>query len=94
MSKDFLHEPDAKRYVLRVDGAITAVVDYSILGSAISFHRTYTAPNQRGKGFAAEIVEFATDDVEATTDLHIVPMCWYVDDWFAKHPERSGLLSR
>jgi predicted GNAT family acetyltransferase len=94
MDKQFTHEPENKRYVLRIDGQITAVADYSILGEAISFHHTYTAPPQRGKGFAGEIVEFAVNDVEKNTDFHIVPMCWYVDQWFQEHPDRSGLLTR
>jgi uncharacterized protein len=94
MAKEFVNEPDRKRYVLRVDGQIASVVDYAIHGTSISFHHTYTAPHQRGKGLAAEIVQYAVNDVEATTDLHIVPMCWYVGEWFDQHPERAGVLTR
>ena len=94
MSKTFDHEPDAQRYVLRIDDQIAAVADYRINGSAISFTHTYTAPPLRGHGYAGEIVEFAVDDVEKNTDRHIVPMCWYVGEWFDKHPERAGLLTR
>lgn len=94
MNKEFAHEPEANRYVLRIDGEITAVVDYSVLGKAISFHRTYTAPPQRGHGYAGEIVEFAVDDVEKTTDFHVVPMCWYVAEWFDTHKDRAELLTR
>jgi predicted GNAT family acetyltransferase len=94
MSKELRHEPDASRYVLRIDGELAAVVDYRINGSAISFNRTFTTPARRGQGLAAEVVTFAADDVEATSDRHIVPMCWYVGEWFDTHPERSGLLAR
>jgi predicted GNAT family acetyltransferase len=102
MSPEFVHEPDAHRYVLRSgDGtgdssgaAIIAVVDYAVNDSAVSFTRTYTTPMQRGKGFAAQIVKFAVDDVEATGDKRIIPMCWYVADWFEANPERAGLLTR
>jgi predicted GNAT family acetyltransferase len=94
VSKEFTHEPDARRYVLRVDGELVAVVDYAILGTSISFTHTYTAPHLRGHGYAAEVVEFAVNDVEAAGGLRIVPMCWYVGEWFEKHPERAGLLSR
>jgi uncharacterized protein len=69
-------------------------VDYAINGNSISFHRAYTSPNQRGNGLAAEIVAFAVDDVEANSDRHIVPMCWYVGEWFDKHPDRAPLLQR
>jgi predicted GNAT family acetyltransferase len=94
VAKEFTHEPDAHRYVLRIDGALVAVVDYAINGNSISFTRTYTNPAKRGHGYAAEIVKFAADDVEQTTPYQILPMCWYVADWFEKNPDRAGLLTR
>lgn len=94
MSTQFLHEPDARRFVLRLDDELVAVLDYAINGSAVSFTRTFTTPVQRGKGFAAEIVRFAVDEVERSGQLRIIPMCWYVGDWFDSHPERAGLLTR
>ena len=94
MAKELVHEPENNRYALRVDGDLASVVDYAINGASISFHRTYTSPAHRGKGLAGEIVEFAVNDVEANTDFHVVPMCWYVGDWFDRHPERAGMLTR
>jgi predicted GNAT family acetyltransferase len=93
MAKTFTHETDAKRYVLRIDDAIVAVVDYAINGESISFTHTFTDPKLRGKGYAAEIVEFAVNDVEATSERQIVPMCWYVGKWFDEHPERAALVA-
>jgi len=94
MSATFSHEPDASRYAMHLDGSLVAVLDYRTNAGQISFNHTFTNPVHRGKGFAAQLVEFAVDDVEKTTELKIVPMCWYVGDWFAAHPERSALLSR
>lgn len=94
MTKEFSHEPDALRYVLRIDEEIIAVADYTISGKSISFHHTYTNPRARKHGYAAEIVKFAVDDVESTTSLRVVPMCWYVGQWFEKNPDRAGLLTR
>jgi predicted GNAT family acetyltransferase len=94
VSKTLTHEPDAHRYVLRSDDNIIAVADYVLNGSSISFNHTYTNPAERGHGYAAEVVQFAIDDVEKTTTLRVVPMCWYVGEWFDKHPERAGLLTR
>lgn len=94
MSSSLTHEPDAGRYVLRHGDDLVAVVDYSQRGSAISFTHTFTSPAMRGKGHAAEVVAFAVDDVEQNTDLRIVPMCWYVAEWFDQHPERAHLLNR
>ncbi|MGX5680506.1 GNAT family N-acetyltransferase [Schumannella luteola] len=93
-TRELTHEPDAQRYTLRLDGQVAAVADYRVNGNAISFHHTFTQPNLRGQGLAAEVVEYAVDDVEKTSTLRVVPMCWYVADWFEQHPERAGLLTR
>ena len=87
------HEVDASRYTLRVDGELVALVNYSVNGSSTSFTHTYTQPHLRGRGYAADIVEFAVNDVESTSTQRVVPMCWYVEKWFAEHPDRNGLLA-
>jgi hypothetical protein len=92
VKSELSHEPDARRYVLRVDGAIASVVDYRVLGDSIALTRTFTNPPYRGHGLASEIVKFAVDDIEATTKFHIVPSCWYVEEWFDRHPDRAALL--
>lgn len=92
--KQLAHEPDAQRYVLRIDGTVVAVADYALNGNQISFHHTFTHPAFRNKGYAAEVVEYAVDDVQRNTSYRVVPMCWYVADWFAAHQDRAELLSR
>ena len=92
MSDQYLHEPDAQRYVLLRDGIIASSLDYSVLGDSISMTRAYTNPTLRGHGLAGRLVEYAVDDVERSTRLRIIPMCWYVAEWFEAHPDRAGLL--
>ena len=92
--KELAHEPDARRYVLRIEGSIVAVADYAINGNQISFTHTFTNPTYRNKGYAAEVVAFAIDDVEKNSSYRVIPMCWYVTDWFASHAERRALLTR
>ncbi len=94
MSKELSKEPDAGRYTLRIDGELASSVDYSVNGNSLSFTHTFTDPKRRGQGLAGEIVRFAVDDVEATTGYRVVPMCWYVGEWFDQNPDRAGLLSR
>ncbi|MBN9241026.1 MAG: GNAT family N-acetyltransferase [Micrococcales bacterium 70-64] len=92
--KELAHEPDARRYTLTVEGHLAAVADYAVNGNSISFHHTFTQPHLRGKGYAADVVAFAVDDVEENSTRRIVPMCWYVAQWFDEHPEKAPLLSR
>lgn len=92
MSFQFAHEPDARRYTMRDGNKLVSVVEYAINGNAISFNGTVTTPPYRGRGHAAELVEFAVNDVEQHSERRIVPVCWYVGDWFDAHPERQHLL--
>lgn len=94
MAHEFANEADANRYTMRIDGDLVGVLSYSINGNAIALTRAYTQPPHRGHGYAAELVEYAVNDIEATGTLRIVPSCWYAAYWFQSHPERSGLLSR
>ena len=82
------------RYTLRIDGQLAAVADYRINGHSISFTHTYTQPQLRGRGYAGELVEHAVDDVEQNSDRRVLPMCWYVAEWFDEHPDRKSLLTR
>jgi predicted GNAT family acetyltransferase len=93
MSKVLAHEPDARRYTLKLNDQLAASADYVIDGESILFTHTFTVPTRRGEGLAGDVVAFAVDDVEANTTLRIVPMCSYVVEWFQAHPERTGLLS-
>ncbi len=92
MQKELSHEPDARRYVLRVDGDTASVLDYRVLGDSVAFTRTFTNPQYRGSGLAGELVQFAVDDVEVNSMHRIVPSCWYVGEWFDRHPDRQALL--
>lgn len=94
MAREFEHDAERRRYTLKVDGALVSAVDYVANEGTVSFTHTFTDPKQRGHGYAGEVVAFAVDDVETTTDARIIPMCWYVGTWFDEHPERASLLTR
>jgi predicted GNAT family acetyltransferase len=94
MAHTFANEPDAGRYSMRDGSTLVGVLDYAVNASTIALTRAFTQPPFRGKGYAAELMEFAVDDIEASSTLRIVPSCWYAAQWFERNPERAGLLSR
>lgn len=77
-----------------VDGELVSVLDYRVNADAVAFPHTYTVPKHRGHGYAADLVEYAVSDVEATSTKRIVPMCWFVGKWFDEHPDSADLLTR
>ncbi|TAM66111.1 MAG: N-acetyltransferase [Microbacteriaceae bacterium] len=94
MHPEFTHEPDARRYAMRIGAQLVCILDYRVNNNVISLTRSYTQPAQRGNGYAGQLVEYAVNDIEATTTYRIVPMCWYVAEWFEAHPSRAGVLER
>jgi predicted GNAT family acetyltransferase len=94
MAHEFVNEPDAQRYAMRIDGELVGVLDYAVNGDVIALTRAYTQPQRRGHGYAAELVEYAVKDIETTGTHRVVASCWYVSDWFHAHPERASLLIR
>lgn len=93
MTKEFIHDTENNRYVLKIDGQIASAVEYSDNAGVRAFTRTFTPPTFRGQGLAAEIVKFSVDQVEEEGGLTISPACWYVEQWFDRNPERSALRS-
>ncbi|GGH49925.1 GNAT family N-acetyltransferase [Microbacterium album] len=90
----FTNDKDASRYELRRGDDLVSVLDYRDNGRTVALTRAYTIPAFRGHGYAGEITERAVADLEAAGNRTVLPVCWYVSDWFAEHPERAGILEQ
>lgn len=94
MAHTFTNESDANRYAMHDGDTLVGVLDYAKNAHEIALVRAFTQPPFRGRGLAAELMEFAVNDIEATSSLRIVPTCWYAAEWFERNPERAALLTR
>lgn len=88
----FSHEPDASRYALRRGEDLVSVLDYRDDGRSVAMTRAYTIPTFRGHGYAGELVDRAVARALQFGDGTVIPVCWYVADWFAANPDRGGIL--
>ena len=88
----FSHEPDASRYTLHRGDDLVSVLDYNDNGRTVAMTRAFTVPTFRGYGYAAVIVDRAVAELEARADRTVIPVCWYVADWFAENPDRAGII--
>ena len=91
-SLTFTHEPDASRYTLFRGKHLVSALDYRDDGRRVAMTRAYTVPTFRGHGYAGELVDRAVAELEKRGDRQVIPVCWYVADWFAAHPERADIL--
>lgn len=92
MATEYLHDPVAKRYTMLVGGELVSVLEYRDHGASVVMHHTVTVPQHRGRGFAAKLVRHAVDEM-AASGWTITPTCWFVAEWFDRHPERADLLA-
>lgn len=91
-SLEFTHEKDASRYTLHRGDDLVSVLDYRDDGRTVALTRAYTVPAFRGHGYAAEVVDRAVTQLEKDGGREVLPVCWYVADWFAANPSRGGIL--
>jgi uncharacterized protein len=89
--KAISHEPEHKRYELRLDDRVVGRADYVRDGNAMAITHTGIEPRLRGQGLAGELIEFALRDMRKAS-LRVLPYCSYVSDYIARHPEHLELV--
>lgn len=82
------------RYELLVGEQLAAYVEMRAAGAVgtVELPHTYTMPTFRGRGLAAQVVNFALDDLSARGQI-VIPTCWFVAEYIEAHPEFHHLLS-
>lgn len=66
-----------------------AIAAYRIAGDTITFTHTEVPPALRGGGIASRLVRSALEEARAR-GLRIVPLCSFVAEYVARHPEYRG----
>jgi predicted GNAT family acetyltransferase len=89
----FTNEADASRYTLHRGDDLVSVLDYRDDGRTVAMTRAYTIPTFRGHGYAGQVVDHAVAELERSGDRTVIPVCWYVADWFDENPARRGILA-
>ena len=85
------HRPAEHRFVLSRDGDELAHVEYVPREAVWIITHTFTEPAGRGQGLAAQVVR-ATLDGAREAGVLVRPVCPYVADYVAIHPEYEDLL--
>ncbi len=75
-----------------MDGSLASIADYRMEGDSVVIFHTETSDEFRGRGLAAELVQWTLDDVRKQ-GLKVVPDCWFVADYIEAHPEYRDLVA-
>jgi hypothetical protein len=91
MEPKVIHEKENERFVIYSEGN-EVYVEYSMIGSDINLYHTFTHPNLRGKGLAAQVVRAAFEFAKEN-NLKVIPTCSYVQSFIAKNDEYIELIA-
>ncbi|WP_433713712.1 GNAT family N-acetyltransferase [Nocardia sp. CA-084685] len=83
------------RFEIYLDDTLAGYADYAEQDDpkVRDFHHTMTFPEFRGRGVAAQVVEYALQDSRAH-GFAIIPTCWYVEQYIAQHREYADLVAQ
>ncbi|MET8872031.1 GNAT family N-acetyltransferase [Nocardia sp. NPDC004604] len=88
------HNVADTRFEIYLDDTLAGYADYAERDDQKirDFHHTMTFPEFRGRGVAAQVVEYALNDSRAE-GFGIIPTCWYVEKYIADHREYADLVA-
>ncbi len=87
-----IHRAADRRFVLAEDGADLAHLEYVVRDGVWFITHTFTEPAARGRGLAAKVTRAALDEARAQ-QVRVRPVCPFVVDYVAHHPEYSDVLA-
>ncbi len=82
----------ASRYELRIGGELIGSAEYAEGPGSVSITRVFTRPTHRGRGLAADLMEYAVEQIVAS-GKKVVPVCSYAAAWYTHHPELKDTLT-
>ena len=92
MEEKVIHEKENTRFVIYREG-YEVYVEYTPGQKLLNLNHTYTHPELRGKGLAAQVVRAALEYVKKN-NLKVIPGCTYVQSFISKHNEYEELVAK
>jgi predicted GNAT family acetyltransferase len=84
---------ERQRYEATVDGRLAGIAQYRRRGGRVVFVHTEVRDGFEGQGVGTALAKGALDDVR-DRHLSIVPLCPFIAEYIARHPEFDELVDR
>lgn len=82
----------AMRYEATVDGILAGFAQFQLTDDLVIFTHTEVDPAFEGQGIGSALAGFALDDVRATGDRKVRPVCPFIKGWIQRHPDYVGMV--
>jgi len=86
------HDAERERYEIVDNDDVVGYAEYRRDDEILTFFHTEVRPALRGRGIGAQLVAGALADVRSQ-GLRVRPLCWFVRDYMAAHPDLQDLLA-
>ncbi|MDP1878314.1 MAG: GNAT family N-acetyltransferase [Actinomycetota bacterium] len=80
------------RYEATVDGILAGFAQFQLTDDLVIFTHTEVDPAFEGQGIGSALAGFALDDVRATGDRKVRPVCPFIKGWIQRHPDYVGMV--
>lgn len=94
MTVEVTRNDEQSRYEARLDGALAGFAEYQLTDELVVFTHTEVDPAFEGKGVGSALARAALDDVRASAQRQVLPLCPFISGWIAKHPDYADLVYR
>ena len=91
MEEQVIHDKTKERFIIVIDRS-ESLVDYSIEGNKMNLYHTYTHPNLRGKGLAAQVIKAALEYAKKN-NLKVIPGCSFVQAFISTNKKYKELVA-
>lgn len=85
------HNQARSRFEAHVSGELASYLEYRRNGSIHDLVHTYTLDAFKGRGIATTLTGFALASIRESGGS-IIPSCWFVAEYVAKHPNYADLV--
>lgn len=82
----------AHRWEARIDGAVAGFAAYRLHDGVVVFTHTDVDPAFEGRGVGSALARTALDEVLATGELRVKPVCPFIRSWIDRHPSYRDLV--
>lgn len=86
-----VHNPDASRYEIHVDGERAGLTHYRVTPEALVFDHTEIDDAHEGQGLGGRLARGALDDVRAKGQ-RVIAECPFMKAWIAQHEDYQDLV--
>jgi uncharacterized protein len=86
------NNPAENRYEAWLDGELAGIAVYGLGPRTVVFLHTEVDDKFGGRGVGGALAKGALDDVRASGQYDVIPLCPFIKSYIEKHPDYADLV--